>query len=137
MACRHDTVIGTLAAIGTMKSTPDRPAASTFTPGGGAVGLGSVVPVNSAATLTSCVAISGAASSRSSLVSFTASVFSGAQAGSACPATGAAHTSRHEDERSRAGGPSAGEPHVPTRSIGATVAHSDTPSAGLTQRAAR
>ena len=35
MACRHDTAIGTLAAIGTMKSTPDRPAASTFTPGGG------------------------------------------------------------------------------------------------------
>ena len=36
MACCQDTVIGTLAAIGTMKSTPDRPAASTFTPGGGA-----------------------------------------------------------------------------------------------------
>ena len=36
IACRQDTVIGTLAAIGTMKCNPDLPAASTFTPGGGA-----------------------------------------------------------------------------------------------------
>ena len=36
MACCQDTVIATLAAIGTMKSTLDRPVARTFTPGGGA-----------------------------------------------------------------------------------------------------
>ena len=128
----QDTVMSTVGAIGTMKSTPLRPVATTRTPAGGVKDSLAVFPVISPLTLASWVATSGAGSPRSSVVSVTLSVFAGSQAGTAWAAAAGTHTrrqtARHADGR-------AGKLHVPTRSIPATYRESDFQSRRTGRRA--